>query len=148
MVKRIAIGLLVASLLLLMVYGLDVVVASTGAAQADPSERRGFLPFDESVRGAGFGGSAVIMSIIAFAISRKLYAPAVSVLLFVNGGLIIAGMLMLVAQGALASENSSGAMRTIASTLAMGAILVGLGGWKVALDRKKVLTEGREPPQR
>ena len=105
----------------------------------------GFMPFSEAIRGGGFGGGAVIMSIIAFVIARKDYAPIVSVLLFVNGGLIIAGMLVLIAQGALASEDSAGAMRTVGSTIAMGGILVGLGAWKAATDRKLVPAKGKEP---
>jgi hypothetical protein len=68
--------------------------------------------------------------------------------LFVNGGLIIAGMLALIAQGALASEDASGAMRTIGSTIAMGALLIGLGVWKVAIDRKAVAARGKEPAQK
>jgi hypothetical protein len=142
MAKRIALGLLIASLVLLIIYGADAAVASGS------EDRRGFLPFDESVRGGAFGGGAVVMSIIAFVIGRKEYAPAVSALLFVNGGLIIAGMIALIAQGALASEDSSGAMRTIGSTIALGAILIGLGVWKVARDRKVVAATGKEPARK
>lgn len=142
MAKGIALGLLIASLVLLIIYGADAAVASGS------EDRRGFLPFDESVRGGAFGGGAVVMSIIAFVIARKECAPAVSALLFVNGGLIIAGMIALIAQGALASEDSSGAMRTIGSTIAMGAILIGLGVWKVATDRKVVAATGKEPAQK
>lgn len=142
MAKGIALGLLIASLVLLIIYGADAAVASGS------EDRRGFLPFDESVRGGAFGGGAVVMSIIAFVIARKEYAPAVSALLFVNGGLIIAGMIALIAQGALASEESSGAMRTIGSTITMGAILIGLGVWKVATDRKVVAATGEEPAQK
>lgn len=145
MAKGVAIGLLVASLILLIIYGADVMVASS-SSNGSFAERRGFLPFDESVRGGAFGGGAVVMSIIAFVIARKQYAPAVSALLFVNGGLIIAGMIALIAQGALASENSSGAMRTIGSTIGLGAILVGLGAWKAVIDRK-VATK-KEPAQK
>jgi hypothetical protein len=142
MAKGIALGLLIASLVLLIIYGADAAVASGS------EDRRGFLPFDESVRGGAFGGGAVVMSIIAFVIARKEYAPAVSALLFVNGGLIIVGMIALIAQGALASEDSSGAMRTIGSTIAMGAILIGLGVWKVVTDRKVVAATGKEPAQK
>jgi hypothetical protein len=142
MAKGIATGLLVASLVLLIIYGAD---AAAGSSSPD---RRGFLPFDEAVRGSAFGGGAVVMSIIGFVVARKEHAPIVSALLFVNGGLIIAGMLALVAQGALASEDSSGAMRTIGSTIAMGALLVGLGAWKVAIDRKTVSAKGKEPAQK
>ncbi len=142
MSKRIATGLLIASLILLLVYGADVAVA------ASSQDREGFLPFNEAVRGGAFGGSAVIMSIIAFVIARKEYAPTVSGLLFVNGGLIIAGMIALVAQGALAADDSSGAMRTIGSTIVMGGILVGLGIWKFVVDRKVLATRRKEPAQK
>jgi hypothetical protein len=143
MAKKAAIALLVASLVLLIVYGADVMVAS----QSNSAERMGFLPFNESVRGGAFGGGAVIMSIIAFVIARKEYAPAVSVLLFVNGGLIIAGMVVLIGQGALNSADTSGAMRTIGSTIGMGAILIGLGAWKAIGNKKICAVRGKEPAQ-
>ena len=148
MAKNIAIALLVVSLALLIIYGIDVMMAASSAPENSFAERRGFLPFDASVRGSAFGGGAVIMSIIAFVIGRKDYSPVISALLFVNGGLIIAGMLALIAQGALASEDSSGAMRTIGSTMAMGAILVGLGTWKVVSDKKRVRATRKESPQK
>jgi hypothetical protein len=106
MSKRIATGLLIASLILLLVYGADVAVA------ASSQDREGFLPFNEAVRGGAFGG-----------------------------------MIALVAQGALASDDSSGALRTIGSTIAMGGILVGLGIWKLVADRKVVATRRKEPAQ-
>jgi hypothetical protein len=142
MAKGIATGLLVASLVLLIIYGADA------AASSSSPDKRGFLPFNEAVRGSAFGGGAVVMSIIGFVVARKDYAPIVSALLFINGGLIIAGMLALIAQGALASEDSSGAMRTIGSTIAMGAVLIGLGAWKTAIDRKAVAAKGKEQAQK
>jgi hypothetical protein len=136
---KVAIGLLVASLILLIIYGADAAVASSSP------EGHGFIPLSEAVRGSGLGGGAFVMSIIAFVISWKRPSSMVAILLFVNGGLIIAGMLALIAQGALASENAEGAMRTISSTLALGAILVGFGAWKAVGDRRKV---GKEQPSR
>ncbi|MFL6371802.1 MAG: hypothetical protein ACJ70P_01550 [Nitrososphaera sp.] len=142
MARRIAIGLLLASLILLITYGADVAVAASSA------QGQGFLPFDESIRGGTFGGGAVVMSIIAFVIARKEYAPIVSTLLFVNGGLIIAGMIALAVQGSLASEGSSSSFRTIGSTMAMGAILIGLGAWKLVTDRKIMMSRRKEPAQK
>jgi hypothetical protein len=142
MAKGIATGLLAASLVLLLIYGAD-----TAAAASSP-DKKGFLPFDEAVRGGALGGGAVVMSIIGFVIARKEHAPIVSALLFVNGGLIIAGMLALIAQGALASKESLSAMRTISSTIALGALLIGLGAWKIAIDRKTVSPKGKEPAQK
>lgn len=127
---QVSIGLLLASLVLLVIYGADAAVA------ASSPDHVGFMPLSEAVRGSAFGGGAVIMSIIAFVISRKEPSKPVVALLFVNGGLIIAGMLALIGQGALASENADGAMRTISSTIGMGAILVGLGAWKAATDKR------------
>ena|ERR671931_2188434 len=142
MAKKIATGLLIASLILLIIYGVDVAVSSSSP------DRQGFLPFDEAIRGGALGGGAVAMSIIAFVITRKEYAPIVSMLLFVNGGLIIAGMIALIARGTLTSENSSSAIRTIASTMAMGGILIGLGAWKVVTDKKIVAARSKEPTQK
>ena len=142
MARRVAIGLLVASLILLIIYGADVAVASSSP------QGQGFLPFDEAIRGGAFGGGAVIMSIIAFIIARKDYAPIVSSLLFVNGGLIIAGMIALVAQGSVASESISDTLRAIGPTIAMGALLIGLGAWKLLIDRKLLISRRREPAQK
>ena len=142
MARKIAAGLLIASLMLLIIYGADVAVASSSP------DKKGFLPFDDAIRGGAFGGAAVAMSIIAFVIARKEYAPIVSMLLFVNGGLIIAGMIALIAQGALKSEDPSSAVRTIGPTMAMGGILIGLGAWKVVTDKKAVAARRREPAQK
>lgn len=142
MASRVATGLLVVSLILLLVYGADVAVASFSP------QRQGFLPFDEAVRGVAFGGGAVIMSIIAFVIARKQYAPIVSALLFVNGGLIIAGMIALVVQGSVASEDTSSILRSIGSTIAMGALLIGLGAWKHLTDKKILASRRKEPAQK
>jgi hypothetical protein len=142
MARRVATGLLIASLILLIVYGADV------AAASNSPDREGFLPFDEAIRGGVFGGGAVVMSIIAFVIARKEYAPIVSALLFVNGGLIVAGMIILVAQGAVASEDSSSTLRTIGSTIFMGAILIGLGVWKLLTDKKVIASRRKEPAQK
>ena len=132
--KEIAIGLLIASLILLSVYGADAMVASSSSE----TPKRGFLPLDEATRGGVLGGGAVVMSIAAFAISFRTPSNLVSALLFVNGGLIIAGMIALIAQGALAGPNASGAFRTVSSTIGLGAILIGLGIWKSIADRRKV----------
>jgi hypothetical protein len=127
---QVSVALLAVSLALLIIYGADAAVV------ASSPDNTGFLPLDEATRGGGLGGGAVIMSIAAFIIARKEPSNIITVLLFVNGGLIIAGMLALIGQGALASENAERAMSTIGSTIAMGAILVGLGGWKAATDRR------------
>ena len=142
MARRVATGLLIVSLILLIIYGADAAIASSSP------QGQGFLPFDEAIRGGAFGGGAVIMSIIAFVIARKEYAPIVSSLLFINGGLIIAGMIALVAQGSVASQDISETLRAIGPTIAMGAVLIGLGAWKLLADRKTLTVRGKEPAQK
>jgi hypothetical protein len=129
---KIAIALLGVSLLLLVLYGIDVAIIFSSDPDQTTEGSRGFLPLDERTRGTAFGGSAVIMSIIAFVIARKERSNIVSILLFVNGGLIIVGILAV--SGGLGTTS-------LASTIAMGIILVGLGIWKVLIDRRTTTTQ-------
>ena len=128
----IAIALLGISLILLILYGIDVAIIFSSDSGQTTEDSQGFLPMDERTRGIAFGGSAVIMSVIAFVIARKERASIVSILLFVNGGLIIVGILAV----------SGGLMNaSLASTVVMGIILIGLGIWKVLIDRKTPTTQ-------
>ncbi len=128
----IAIALLGVSLILLVLYGIDVAIIFSSDSGQTTEDSRGFLPLDERTRGTAFGGSAVIMSIIAFVIARKERSNIISILLFVNGGLIIVGILAV--SGGLGATS-------LASTIAMGIILVGLGIWKVLIDRRTPTTQ-------
>ena len=128
----VAIALLGVSLILLILYGIDVAIIFSSDSGQTTEDSRGFLPLDEKTRGSAFGGGAVIMSIIAFVIARKERSNIVSILLFVNGGLIIAGILAVAAGLGTTS---------LVSTIAMGIILVGLGIWKVLIDRKTPTTQ-------
>lgn len=129
---KVAIALLGVSLILLTLYGIDVVIIFSSGSSQTTEDSRGFLPLDERTRGSAFGGGAVIMSIIAFVIARKERSSLVSILLLVNGGLIIAGILAVA--GGLGPTS-------LVSTIAMGIILVGLGIWKVLIDRRTPTTQ-------
>ncbi|MFZ0742706.1 MAG: hypothetical protein WAM54_14020 [Nitrososphaeraceae archaeon] len=130
----ISVTLLGISLILLIIYGMDVLAASTTSPEGVMGE--GFLPFGEQVRGIVFGGGAVAMSIIAFIISRKVPSIIVSVLLFINGGLIIVGIIVTVIQANFSSEEMANMGRTAGSTVLFGLLLIGLGIWKIITDRK------------
>ena len=127
MKTKISIILLFISLALLIIYGVDVMFAQS----TSPDGKSGFLQMDHAIRGWVFGGGAVILSIIAFAISLKERSTLVALLLFINGGLIIAGMVGLATQDA-ASESS-----TLYGTTGLGVLLVALGVVKVFITRKK-----------
>lgn len=130
----ISVTLLGISLILLIIYGMDVLAASTTSPEGVMGQ--GFLPFGEQVRGIVFGGGAVAMSIIAFIISRKVPSIIVSVLLFINGGLIIVGIIVTVVQANFSSEEMANMGRTVGSTVLFGLLLIGLGIWKIISDRK------------
>jgi hypothetical protein len=132
----ISVTLLGISLILLVIYGMDVLAASYSSPEGVMGQ--GFLPFEEQVRGIVFGGGAVAMSIIAFIIGRKVPSITVSVLLFINGGLIIAGIIATVVQANISSEEMANMGRTAGSTVLFGFILIGLGIWKMVSDRKVV----------
>lgn len=129
MKTKISVILLLISLALLIIYGADVMFAQS----TSPDEKSGFLQLDHGIRGGIFGGVPVILSIIAFAISLKERSTLVAALLFINGGIIIAGMIgmaMAVKDGA--SESSS-----MYGITGLGLLLIALGVVKVFITRKK-----------
>lgn len=131
MKTKISIILLFISLALLVIYGADVISSKV----ASNDGKSGFLQLNDAIRGGVFGGGAVILSIIAFVISLKEKSTLVSVLLFINGGLIIAGMIGLAVQGMVqegASNNS-----TLLGTTGLGILLIALGIAKIFITRKK-----------
>ena len=132
----ISIVLLSISLIFLVIYGADVLTASINS----PSGLRGkgFLPFEEEIRGGVFGGGPVIMSIIGFIIGRKEPSKTISSLLFINGGLIIIGIIITIAQANASSENIRGMERTVSFTILIGDVLIGLGVVKTMHDKKIV----------
>jgi hypothetical protein len=133
---KIAVILLYISLALLIIYGLDTLVASLKQPQLDGSPGTGFLPMNEAARGAIFGAGAVILSIIGFVIGRKEPSKAISILLLVNGFLIIMGMIMVMAMNIVTPSEQS--TRTIGSTMLLGGLLIGLGIAKMIVDKRKM----------
>ena len=130
---KIAIILLIISLGLLITYGIDVMVAS----QSQIGDERGFLPLNDAVRGGIFGGGAVALSVIGFAVGRNEPNKAIPILLFINGGLIILGMIIVIYMPTL--ETKQDFMLTIGSTMIFGGILIGLGIAKIIIDKKKLI---------
>ena len=136
--EKLAIILLLISLGLLLIYGIDVMVASQSETDAVTAAGggQGFLPLNEAVRGSIFGGGAVALSIIGFALGRKEPNKTIPILLFINGGLIILGLLILLAMANFEIDQKT--IRTIGSTMLLGGILIGLGIAKIVIDKKKL----------
>ena len=124
---KISIILLFISLALLITYGADVIYSQTTSGNG----KSGFLQIDPAVRGIVFGAVPVILSIIGFAISLRKRSTLVVVLLLINGGLIIAGMIGLAAQGG--GDNTS----TLYGTIGLGILLIVLGIVKGYISKSK-----------
>ena len=135
MKTKISIILLFISLALLIIYGADVV----SSKMTSNNEKGGFLQLNELIRGGAFGGGAVILSIIAFAISLKENSKLVVILLLINGGLIVGGMIGLYIQN-MDQQTTARNIQTIYGTTALGLILIGLGIAKIFVT-KKIITK-------
>lgn len=106
---------------LLIVYGADVLAGGGGAG-------KGFLPFDAMTRGIGFGGVSIVLSIVAFFISRKESSKILGVLIIVSGILIIIGGAISMT---MATANVARAAAEGGSLIAVGAFIAGLGSIKL-----------------
>ena len=139
--SKIAIILLLISLGLLITYGIDVMVASQSQTDAVTVGEggQGFLPLNEAVRGSIFGGGAVALSVIGFALGRKEPNKTIPILLFINGGLIILGLLLVMAMANFEVDQKT--IQTIGSTMLLGGILIGLGIAKIVIDKKKSISK-------
>ena len=130
---KIAIILLLIALGLEITYGMDIIITS----QSQIDSERGFLPLNEDVRGILFGGGSVALSVIGFIVGRKEPNKAIPILLFINGGLIILGMIIVISMPTL--ETKQDFMRTIGTTMIFGGIVIGLGIAKIIIDKKKLI---------
>src|ERR687888_698776 len=92
----------------------------------------------ERVQEIVFGGAAAVaMSIIAFVVSRKVPSKTISILLLVNGGIIIIGEIITILEADFSSEGIGGRERNII----LGLLLIGLGIWKIICDQKVSLKQ-------
>ena len=115
------------SIVLLVVYGVDVIVGGGGGGD-------GFLPFDGVTRGIGFGTPPIILSFIAFFMSRKPPFLGLGIMLLITGALIIVGGGIFIAPVG-ESENAARAAGEGGALLAVGGIIMVLGGLKIRKSR-------------
>jgi hypothetical protein len=111
------------SIVLLVIYGIDVLVGGGGAGE-------GFLPFDAMTRGIGFGFPPIILSFVAFFMSKNPPFKGLGIMLMITGILIIIGGLISVSSAG-ESENASRMVGEGGSLIAIGAIIIGLGVIKI-----------------
>ena len=107
------------SIILLVVYGADVMVGGGGAGE-------GFLPFDAMTRGIGFGMPPIILSFVAFFIPKRPRFIGLGIMFIVTGVLIIIGGAMSLV-GAAESENAARMAGEGGGLIGVGAIIAALG---------------------
>ena len=118
------------SIILLVIYGADVIVGGGGAGN-------GFLPFDAMTRGIAFGFPPIILSIIAFFISKKPQYKVLGIMLIVTGILIIIGGVIAITS-TTETQNSTRAMGEGGSITISGAIIAALGVIKMRKSQSRV----------
>ena len=111
------------SIILLIIYGSDVIAGGGGAGD-------GFLPFDAMTRGIAFGFPPIILSFIAFFISKKPPFKGLGIMLIVTGILIIIGGIMSM-MSSVESENATRMAGEGGGLIAVGAVIAALGGIKI-----------------
>ncbi len=111
------------SIILLIIYGADAIVGGGGAGD-------GFLPLDAMTRGIGLGMPPIILSFIAFFISKKPPFKGIGIMLIVTGALIIIGGAIFVV-GAAETENLARMAGEGGGLIAIGVIIAVLGGIKI-----------------
>ncbi len=115
------------SIILLIIYGADAIVGGGGAGD-------GFLPLDAMTRGIGLGMPPIILSFIAFFISKKPPFKGLGIMLIVTGALIIIGGVIFLV-GAGESENLARMAGEGGGLTAIGVIIAVLGGIKIKKSR-------------
>ena len=115
------------AIVLLVVYGMDVIVGYS----SDTGE--GFIPFDHKIRGMGLGIPALVLPIIAFIISRKDSSKGLGGMLIIAGILIILGGVVVIGNSdpVHASETGRNVISEILPLLIVGLIQIGLGLIKI-----------------
>ncbi len=111
------------SIILLIIYGADAIVGGGGAGD-------GFLPLDAMTRGIGLGMPPIILSFVAFFISKKPPFKVLGIMLIVTGILIIIGGAIFVV-GAAEAENLARMAGEGGGLIIIGVIIAILGGIKI-----------------
>ncbi|MFQ5572729.1 MAG: hypothetical protein ACE5EJ_00610 [Nitrosopumilaceae archaeon] len=118
-----AIIITVISIGLLVIYGADAVVGGGEAGE-------GFLPLDAMTRGIGLGTPPIILSIVAFFISRKEPSKGLGIMIIITGILIIIGAAIFLLSAA-ESENMARSVGEGGGLIAIGGFITALGSIKL-----------------
>jgi hypothetical protein len=136
MAIKVAIVMSVISIVMLAVYGADVMAAGHDTGNDNGNEKIGFLQMNASIRGSIFGIIPSAMLIISFFITRKEPSKKLGFLIITGGALINIGTAIIL--GMEGGELPQRAMREFGAVLAIGIIIAVLGGLKIRKSAKIV----------
>ena len=133
MALKAAIVMSIISIIMLAIYGSDVVAAGPNA---DEGGKTGFLSMSASTRGTIFGIVPSAMLIASFFITRKEPSNLLGGLIMAGGAMIVVGTGVILAMQAGQVQDSR-AIREFGAVLGIGIIIMILGGLKVKRSRKQ-----------
>ncbi|RNJ76041.1 MAG: hypothetical protein EB830_05095 [Nitrosopumilus sp. H13] len=115
------------SIILLSIYGADVIVGFTSESG------EGFIPFDHKTRGIGLGLPALILPIVAYFISRREPSSGLGGMIIAAGAMIIAGgvVVLVNANPAEVADSGRNVVSETAPLIVAGLVQIGLGALKI-----------------
>lgn len=126
MALKVAIIISVISIILLVIYGADSIMA---IIEHLGIQSTAFLQMDVKARGMVFGIIPAILLIISYFITRKEPSPLLGVLIIIGGALMVAGVgLIFALQG---SSIPSAGQREFGIVVGIGVVIIALGGLKI-----------------
>ncbi|RNJ77336.1 MAG: hypothetical protein EB829_06760 [Nitrosopumilus sp. H8] len=115
------------SIILLSIYGADVIIGFTSESG------EGFIPFDHKTRGIGLGLPALILPIVAYFISRREPSSGLGGMIIAAGAMIIAGgvVVLVNANPAEVADSGRNVVSETAPLIVAGLVQIGLGALKI-----------------
>lgn len=132
MALKAAVIMSIVAIIMLAIYGSDVIAAGPEASQ---SGKTGFLQMDASTRGSVFGIIPSAMLIISFFITRKEPSKTLGAMIVIGGAMILVGTGVILAIQGSQSQDSR-AMREFGAVIGIGIIIVFLGALKIKRSKK------------
>ena len=130
MALKVSLVMSVVSIILLVIYGVDSIVAITENLGL---QNTGFLHIDVKMRGIIFGMIPAALLIISYFITRKEASKVLGILIVVGGALMIAGVGIIFAlQGSAIPSSGRGEFGAV---IGIGIIIAILGGIKIKKSR-------------
>ena len=126
MALKVAMIISIISIILLVIYGADSIMAIT---EHIGMQNTAFLQMDVKVRGLIFGMIPAILLIVSYFITRKESSKILSVLILIGGALMVVGVgLIFALQGSSIPASGRGEFGAV---VGIGAVIMALGGLKI-----------------